>query len=119
MAGMERQSEPIGYYQLDIAAKLTGLSTRRIRAYVKQGFVTPADVTGRQVLFGDAELKQLRRIRRLADDLGINTAGIEVVLRLLDELERLQTTRASQRRDNLVLVASSGSERGGNSWRRT
>jgi MerR family transcriptional regulator/heat shock protein HspR len=119
MAGMNRQSEPIDYYRLDIAAKLTGLSTTRIRAYVKHGFVTPADVAGRQVLFGDAELMQLRRIRRLADDLGINTAGIEVVLRLLDELERLQTTRANQRRDNLVLVAHSGSDRGGNSWRRT
>ena len=116
---MDRQSEPIGYYQLDIAAKLTGLSKSRIRTYVKHGFVTPADVAGRKVLFGDAELMQLRRIRRLADDLGINTAGIEVVLRLLDEVERLQTTRADQGRDSLVLVARSGIDRGGNSWRRT
>lgn len=116
---MHRQSEPIGYYQLNIAAELTGLSTSRIRAYVKHGFVTPADIAGRRILFGDAELMQLRRIRRLADDLGINTAGIEVVLRLLDEVERLQTAQANQGRENRVLVAHSGSDRGGNSWRRT
>jgi MerR family transcriptional regulator/heat shock protein HspR len=87
---MRMQPETTRYYRLDAAATLAGLSTRRVRAYVRHGLVRPARIEGRQVLFSDAELAQLRRIRRLADDLGINLAGIEVTLRLLDEVARLR-----------------------------
>jgi hypothetical protein len=52
--------------------------------------IDEARVENRQMLFGEDELVQLRRIRRLADDLGLNLAGIEVALRLLDEVARLQ-----------------------------
>jgi DNA-binding transcriptional MerR regulator len=40
--------------------------------------------------FGEVEMAQLRRIRRLRDDLGLNMAGIEVALRLLDEIDSLR-----------------------------
>ena len=42
------------------------------------------------------ELARLRKIRRLHDDLGLNAAGVEVALRLLDEIENLRITRNSR-----------------------
>ncbi len=40
-------------------------------------------------MFGEAELIRLRKIRRLSDDLGLNLAGVEVAMRLLDEIATL------------------------------
>jgi DNA-binding transcriptional MerR regulator len=65
----------------------------RIRYYVRIGLLQPSHVEGRRLYFGEPELARLRKIRRLHDDLGLDTAGVEVALRLLDEIERLHATR--------------------------
>jgi DNA-binding transcriptional MerR regulator len=76
--------------RLDVAARLVRVSPARIRYYVRTGFVRPSRVEGDAPFFGDAELARLRRIRRLQEDLGLNAAGVEVALHLLDEIEQLQ-----------------------------
>ena len=91
---MTAQPESTRYYPLSTSAAIVGLSTRRIRTYVQRGFVRPARLVGRQPQFGDRELADLRMLRRLSDDLGLNLAGIDVTLRLLDELARLRAARS-------------------------
>jgi MerR family transcriptional regulator/heat shock protein HspR len=83
-------------YELEVAARLARLPVARVRRYVRVGLVRPARFEGRTILFGEAELARLRTIRRLAEDLGINAAGVEVVLRLVDEIKAL-TARDGQR----------------------
>lgn len=80
--------------RLEIAAQRVRLSPRRIRRYVRAGLVRPRRGEGAELLFSEAELEQLRRIRRLVDDLGLNLAGVEVVLRLLAQLEAARRGRA-------------------------
>ena len=75
---------------LESVAELVRVPPARIRYYVRIGLVTPSRVAGRRVYFGESELARLRKIRRLHDDLGLDTAGIEVALRLLDEIDRLR-----------------------------
>ncbi|MEA2609303.1 MAG: MerR family transcriptional regulator, heat shock protein HspR [Chloroflexota bacterium] len=81
---------PRQFYRLETAAALVRLPPARIRRYVRIGLVRPVRVAGRTAIFGDEELARLRKISRLGDHLGLNDAGIEVVLRLLDEIERLR-----------------------------
>jgi DNA-binding transcriptional MerR regulator len=78
---------------LETAAELVHVPPARIRYYVRIGLLQPSRVEGRRVFFGETELARLRKIRRLHDDLGLDTAGVEVALRLLDEIERLRATR--------------------------
>jgi MerR family transcriptional regulator/heat shock protein HspR len=78
------------YVRIDAASAIVGMSSRRIRTYIRAGIVRPARVEGRRMLFGATELAHLRRVRRLSDDLGLNIAGIEVVLRLQDQISTLQ-----------------------------
>jgi MerR family transcriptional regulator, heat shock protein HspR len=80
--------------RLEVAAESVRLPTSRVHRYVRAGLVRPAHGVGAEALFGDEELARLRKIRRLREDLGINQAGIEVVLRLLDEVEALRTALA-------------------------
>jgi MerR family transcriptional regulator/heat shock protein HspR len=82
--------------RLEVAADATRLSRARVQQYVRSGLVRPARGEGAEALFGEEELARLRKIRRLREDLGLNRAGIEVVLRLLDDLDALQDALAQR-----------------------
>jgi MerR family transcriptional regulator/heat shock protein HspR len=116
---MSDPREQAQYWRLELAAELVRLSPGRIRWYVRRGLVRPIRTEGRTVLFSEAELARLRKIRRLTDDLGLNTAGVEVVLRLLDELEALRAA-VRQPIDDRAITPSNVNcgepQQGGGTW---
>jgi MerR family transcriptional regulator/heat shock protein HspR len=69
-----------------VAAGVAGLSVARVRHLVRVGVIRPAVVQRGRPMFGELELARLRRVRRLMTDLGVNLAGVEIILRLTDEL---------------------------------
>lgn len=77
------------HYRIDLAAESVGMSERQVRQYVRIGLV-PTTVWEDEPSVDDLGLARLRKIRRLRQDLGLNTDGIEVVMRLLDQIEQLQ-----------------------------
>ena len=85
-------------WRLEAAARMVRLPPARARHYVRLGLVRPARYDGTRALFGEAELARLRRLRRLSDDLGLNVAGVEVTMRLLDEIARLRSQLEPQDR---------------------
>jgi DNA-binding transcriptional MerR regulator len=92
-------TEPIDhrvYHRLETAADLVHMPQARILRYVRVGLVRPSRVEGERVMFDDAELRRLRRIRRLNEDLGLSAAAIEVVMRLLDEMDELRRALREQ-----------------------
>jgi MerR family transcriptional regulator/heat shock protein HspR len=74
------------YCSVEIAATVAGLTQTRVRQLVRLGLIQPARVEDGRPLFGEPELARLRRVRRLMTDLGVNLAGVEIILRLTDEL---------------------------------
>ena len=85
MTGVER--ELVIRVTRAVAAESVGISITRIVRYERLGLVAPTRVN-RQVRYGPLELARLRKLRRLTDDLGVNLAGAQIILRLLDEMER-------------------------------
>jgi MerR family transcriptional regulator/heat shock protein HspR len=84
-------------YTIKVAARLTGLHEQSLRMYERRGLVRPARSKGNIRRYSDADVEQIRFIKRLVDDLGVNLAGVEVILQmrrqvieLRQELERLQ-----------------------------
>ena len=78
-------------YTIRIAAQMIGVHQQTLRAYEREGLLTPARSAGRQRLYSDDDIARLRVIRRLIDDLGVNLAGADIILRLrtrITELER-------------------------------
>lgn len=96
---MSDRAEPTGYFRLEVAAALVRLPPARLRRYVRAGLVRPVRHEGRLALFGDVELARLRKIRRLSEDLGLNAAGVEVALHLLDEIEALRAALEERGKD--------------------
>src|SRR4030088_558767 len=78
------------YCSVEVAAHLSGVSAARVRHMVRQGLISPPRVEDGRPLFGEGELARLRKIRRLTTDLGVNLAGVEIILRLTDELAALR-----------------------------
>ena len=77
-------------YMISIAAELVGMHPQTLRVYEAKGLVRPRRTPGNTRLYSEADLERLRLIQRLTTELGLNLAGVETVLRLQDELGRLQ-----------------------------
>ena len=82
--GMFGDDEPV--FIIGVAARMLGVRTQTLRYYEQLGLIEPSRSGGNQRMFSRRDVEQVRRIRELMDDLGVNLAGVEVVLRLLDRL---------------------------------
>ena len=76
-------------YMISVAAELAGLHPQTLRMYEAKGLVRPARTPGGTRLYSEADVDRLQLIQRLTNELGLNLAGVEHVLRLEDELRRL------------------------------
>ena len=76
-------------YMISVAAELAGLHPQTMRMYENRGLVRPARTPGGTRLYSENDVERLKLIQRLTTELGLNLAGVEHVLRLEDELRRL------------------------------
>ena len=87
---MRRQeSEP--RYVISIAARLVGVRTHTLRYYERIGIVEPSRSQGNIRLYSEEDVEMLRRVKTLMDDLGVNLAGVGIILnmgRRINELQR-------------------------------
>jgi MerR family transcriptional regulator, heat shock protein HspR len=86
-------------YMISIAAELVGMHPQTLRIYENKGLVRPKRTRGNTRLYSDADLERLRLIQRLTTQLGLNLAGVEVVLRLEDELRKAHARIERLRRE--------------------
>jgi MerR family transcriptional regulator, heat shock protein HspR len=76
-------------YMISVAAELVGMHPQTLRVYEAKGLVRPKRTPGNTRLYSEHDLERLRLIQQLTNELGLNLAGVEHVLRLQDELQRL------------------------------
>ena len=67
------------------AAQTVGITITRLVRYERLGLISPP-IENRRPHYGPGELARLRKIRRLTEDLGVNLAGVEIIMRLLDQM---------------------------------
>lgn len=91
-------SEPL--YIISVVSRVLQMHPQTLRKYERAGLVRPSRTVGMLRLYSDDDLARLRLIKRLVDDLGLNVAGVGLVLRLVDDLEgieRLARTEGADR----------------------
>jgi len=94
-------------YVISIAAKMLGVQTYTLRYYERVGIIEPHRSKGRIRLYSERDLALLRRVKTLMDDMGINLAGVEVILRLLQRTSELQN-RLEQMESELKKLKGEG-----------
>ena len=104
----ENDYEPC--YVISIAAKMVGMHAQTLRYYERMGILKPSRSQGRIRLYSVADISRLRQIHGLIDDLGVNLAGAEVILRMNqriqemnEEIEQLQV-ELQRLRDRYLLA---------------
>jgi MerR family transcriptional regulator/heat shock protein HspR len=92
-------------YMISVAAELVGMHPQTLRIYEARGLVTPQRTAGNTRLYSDADLERLRLINRLTQELGLNLAGVEHVIRLEEQIRRMQRTMARLEREMREAIA--------------
>ncbi len=95
------ENEPC--YVISIAAQLVEVHPQTLRYYERAGLVRPSRSRGNIRLYSPRDIERLRLIQRLMDDLGVNLAGVEVIMNMTErvreleeEVERLRAALAEQ-----------------------
>jgi MerR family transcriptional regulator/heat shock protein HspR len=77
---------------------LAGLHPQTVRLYERLGLVRPLRTKNRNRLYSEADIERLLQIRRFTQEMGVNLAGVEVILGLLEKIERMQAEMEQLRR---------------------
>ncbi len=83
-----QDDEPM--YVISVAARLVHMHPQTLRYYERAGLVSPNRSRGRIRLYSQRDIDRLRKIARLTEELGVNLAGVEVILRLTERLDQVQ-----------------------------
>lgn len=75
-------------YHISIVAEMVTTHPQTLRMYERMGLVSPQRTRNNVRLYSARDVERVRRIQHLTQDLGVNLAGVEVVFKLLEELER-------------------------------
>ena len=75
-------------YMISVAADLVGMHPQTLRIYEQKGLVRPKRTAGNTRLYSEDDIERLQLIQRLTNELGLNLAGVELVMRLEDELRK-------------------------------
>src|SRR6266571_6472464 len=90
--------EPV--YVISIAARMVDMHPQTLRLYERLGLLKPAR-HGINRLYSDHDIARLRQIQRLTQDMGVNLAGVEIILNLLEKIEELQDELERHRQQRL------------------
>ena len=97
-----RQAAPVGvagepkghgagrFYMISVVAKAYGIHPQTLRLYEREGLLKPSRTEGNTRLYSDEDLRQLEVILNLTRDLGVNLAGVEIVLNMRRKMEQMQ-----------------------------
>ena len=88
-----------GRFVISVAARVLGVHAQTLRYYERAGLVLPARGPGRVRLYSVGDIERLRQIQGLMDDLGVNLAGAEVILRMKERMLEMEREVEELRRE--------------------
>ena len=78
------------YYMISVVAQRYNIHPQTLRLYEREGLLKPSRTDGNTRLYSDEDLERLETILSLTRDLGVNLAGVEIILNMRRKIERMQ-----------------------------
>ncbi len=85
---MRSDNQPV--YMIGVAAELCGIHPQTLRQYERLGLVMPSRAGAKNRLYSEVDILRVRRIQRLTQEMGVNLAGVELILKLLEDMEEMR-----------------------------
>lgn len=82
---MYSYDEPV--YLISVVAKILSIHPQTLRQYEREGLVEPGRTDGKMRLYSQRDIDKIKTILRLTRDLGVNLAGVDIIMRLKDKLD--------------------------------
>jgi MerR family transcriptional regulator, heat shock protein HspR len=98
---MHRQPEAhdeLACFVISVAARLLGVHPQTLRYYERAGLINPSRSKGNIRLYSPRDLERAHQIKRLVEDLGVNLAGVEVIIRLTERMREMERELEELRR---------------------
>ena len=80
-------------YMISVVSEMLGIHPQTLRLYEREGFIKPKRSGGNTRLFSEEDVEKLEMILRLTRQLGVNLAGVDVILSMREKMEQLQRDR--------------------------
>ena len=77
-------------YRISVVAEMLELHPQTLRLYEKKGLIRPSRTTGRTRVYSAEDVEEIRLILRLGRELGVNLAGIEIILKMRRQMQAMQ-----------------------------
>jgi len=81
--------EPV--YPISVVSKMLDIHPQTLRQYEREGLILPSRTDGRMRLYSQRDIDKIKMVLRLTRELGVNLAGVDIVLRLKDKISKLET----------------------------
>lgn len=94
---MRTDNQPV--YMIGVAAQLCGIHPQTLRQYERIGLVVPSRAGAKNRLYSENDIRRVKRIQQLTQEMGVNLAGVEIILRLLDDMEEMRRDFEGQLED--------------------
>ncbi len=85
---MHSYDEPV--YLISIVSSMLNIHPQTLRQYERDGLISPSRTSGRMRLYSQRDIDRMKMILRLTRDLGVNIAGIDIILRLKEQMEEME-----------------------------
>jgi len=103
---MHSFDEPV--YLISVVATMLDIHPQTLRQYEREGLVEPSRTQGRMRLYSQRDIERMKLILRLTRQMGVNLAGVDIVLQLKEQIDAMQE-EIDQLRDELSKVNRNGS----------
>lgn len=103
---MHSYDEPV--YLISVVATMLEIHPQTLRQYEREGLVEPSRTQGRMRLYSQRDIDRMKLILRLTRQMGVNLAGVDIVLQLKEQIDQMQE-EIDQLRDELSKVNRNGS----------
>ena len=85
---MVRTNEPV--FMISIVAQILRIHPQTLRLYEREGFIKPSRTLGNTRLYSQDDVEEIRTVLRLTRELGVNLAGVDIILNMKERVEMLQ-----------------------------
>ncbi len=110
---MHNYDEPV--YLISVVAKVLNIHPQTLRQYEREGLIKPSRTDGKMRLYSEQDVNKIKMILNLTRDLGINLAGVDVIIRLKKQVLELENKIAELEKKVKILEKNTKSNKKSNS----
>jgi MerR family transcriptional regulator/heat shock protein HspR len=85
---MHNYDEPV--YLISVVSKILDIHPQTLRQYEREGLISPSRTEGKMRLYSQRDIDKIKMVLRLTRELGVNLAGVDIILRLKERIAKLE-----------------------------